>query len=90
VPLVLLYPLYLLVFGIGSGSKIAIAATIAFLLLAELFITTGGIGYYTRLFTNSFHPEQLFGLIIIVAIIAVTMNEIARKAEVRASRWRGE
>lgn len=46
VPAILLYPLYLLFFGLGSGSKIAIGATIAFFPVALNAIA--GLSYVDR------------------------------------------
>jgi len=43
VPAILLYPLYLLFFGLGSGSKIAIGATIAFFPI--VLNTIAGLSY---------------------------------------------
>ena len=57
-------------------------------LLAELYVTSGGVGFFTSQFTNRFQPDKLFAMIAILAIIAVSLNELARRAEIRASRWR--
>jgi ABC-type nitrate/sulfonate/bicarbonate transport system permease component len=46
VPAILLYPLYILFFGLGSGSKIAIGATIAFFPVALNAIA--GLSYVER------------------------------------------
>jgi NitT/TauT family transport system permease protein len=56
-------------------------------LLAELYVSTAGIGFYTRLFAESFAPPDLFALIAVLAAIAVTLNEICRMGERRFSRW---
>ena len=57
-------------------------------LLAELYVSTAGIGYYTTLFTQSFNPTKLLGLISILAAMAILLNEIVRRAELYYSRWR--
>jgi ABC-type nitrate/sulfonate/bicarbonate transport system permease component len=50
-------------------------------------VSTAGIGFYTRLFAESFSPPDLFALIAVLAAIAVTLNELARMAERHFSRW---
>ncbi len=56
-------------------------------LIAELYVSTAGLGYYTRHFAQSFSPPNLFALIAVLAAIAVTLNELCRIAERRFSRW---
>ena len=57
-------------------------------LLAELYVSAGGIGYYTRLFTDSFAPAKVFALIGVLAVFAIVVNELARRAEFRFNKWR--
>jgi ABC-type nitrate/sulfonate/bicarbonate transport system permease component len=57
-------------------------------LLAELYVSTAGIGYFTTLFTQSFDPTKLLGLISLLAAMAIVLNELVRRAEIRFSRWR--
>ena len=57
-------------------------------LLAELYVSTAGIGYFTTLFTQNFDPTRLLGLIAVLAAMAIVLNEIVRSAEVYFGRWR--
>src|SRR6266496_1931154 len=57
-------------------------------LLAELYVSTAGIGYFTNLFTQSFNPTKLLGLISVLAAMAILLNEFVRRLELRSSRWR--
>jgi NitT/TauT family transport system permease protein len=57
-------------------------------LLAELYVSTAGIGYFTTIFTQDLDPTKLLGLIAILAAMAIVLNEIVRRAEIRFSRWR--
>jgi ABC-type nitrate/sulfonate/bicarbonate transport system permease component len=70
-----------------TGMRLAMSAVLLGVLLAELYVSTSGVGYYTRLFTDSFEPPKLFALVAILAAIAVTLNELCRWAERRFSRW---
>jgi ABC-type nitrate/sulfonate/bicarbonate transport system permease component len=59
-------------------------------LLAELYVSTAGIGYFTTPFTQNFDPTKLLGLISLLAALAIVLNEIVRRAEVHFGRWRAE
>ena len=66
-----------------TGLRLAMTLTLLGVILAELYVSTGGIGYYTRLYAESYNPAPLFALIGSLAVIAVTFNELVRIAERR-------
>jgi NitT/TauT family transport system permease protein len=70
-----------------TGMRLGMTLVLLGVLLAELYVSTAGIGFYTRLFAESFAPPDLFALIAVLAAIAVTLNEICRMGERRFSRW---
>ncbi len=57
-----------------ASLKLAMAATLIGVLLAELYVSHSGIGFFTRSFANSFAPTKLFGLIVLLASMAVLLN----------------
>jgi NitT/TauT family transport system permease protein len=71
-----------------AGLRLAMSATLLGVLLAELYVSTGGVGHYTRLFTDSFDPPATFTLVTALALMALILNETVRRAERRASFWR--
>jgi ABC-type nitrate/sulfonate/bicarbonate transport system permease component len=71
-----------------TGMRIAMSGVLLGVLLAELYISTTGIGFFSQSFTNAFAPAKLFALILILAAIAITLNELMRLAEHHFSRWR--
>jgi ABC-type nitrate/sulfonate/bicarbonate transport system permease component len=71
-----------------TGLRLAMSATLLGVLLAELYVSTGGVGYYTRIFADSFDPPATFTLVAMLALMAVVLNEAVRIAERRASFWR--
>ena len=77
-----------LVPSLFTGMRIAMSGVLLGVLLAELYISTTGIGFFSQSFSNAFAPAKLFALILILAAIAITLNEIMRLAERRFSRWR--
>ena len=73
-----------------TGMRLGMTAVLLGVLLAELYVSSAGIGYFTRKFTESFDPTKLFGLVAVVAAMAIVLNEIVRRAEVRFGRWRSD
>ncbi|MFL6797917.1 MAG: ABC transporter permease [Xanthobacteraceae bacterium] len=73
-----------------AGMRLAMTGVLLGVLLAELYVSTAGIGYFTTLFTQSFDPTRLFGLIAVLAAMAIALNEIVRRAEVHFGRWHSD
>ncbi len=71
-----------------AGMRLAMTGVLLGVLLAELYVSTAGIGHFTTMFTDSFDPTKLFGLIGMLAAMAILLNEIVRRAEIRYGRWR--
>ncbi len=71
-----------------AGMRLGMTGVLLGVLLAELYVSTAGIGYFTTLFTQSFNPTKLLGLISVLAAMAIALNEIVRRLEIRYSRWR--
>ncbi len=71
-----------------AGMRLGMSGVLLGVLLAELYVSTAGIGYFTTMFTQNFDPTKLFGLIAMLAAMAIVLNEIVRRAESRFSRWR--
>jgi ABC-type nitrate/sulfonate/bicarbonate transport system permease component len=71
-----------------TGLRLAMSGTLLGVLLAELYVSTGGVGYYARVFADSFDPPATFTLVAMLALMAVVLNETVRLAERRASFWR--
>ena len=58
--------------------------------VGSIYVSTAGIGYFTTLFTQSFNPTKLLGLISVLAAMAIALNEIVRRAELHYGRWRSD
>jgi ABC-type nitrate/sulfonate/bicarbonate transport system permease component len=71
-----------------TGLRLCMSGVLLGVLLAELFVSQAGVGFYTHRFTDGFEPANLFALIAMLAAIAVALNEICRVAENWFSRWR--
>lgn len=70
-----------------TGTRLGMTAVLLGVLIAELYVSTAGLGFVTRHLAQSFSPPKLFALIGVLATIAVTLNELCRVAERRFSRW---
>ena len=71
-----------------TGLRLAMTMTLLGVILAELYVSTAGVGYFTRLFAETFDPAPLFALIGTLAIMAIGLNEIVRTIERRFTRWK--
>ena len=71
-----------------AGLRLGMTGVLLGVLLAELYVSTAGIGHFTSMFTQAFDPTRLLGLISILAIMAIVLNELMRRAEVHFSKWR--
>jgi ABC-type nitrate/sulfonate/bicarbonate transport system permease component len=71
-----------------TGMRLGMSATLLGVIIAELYVSSGGIGFYTLQFTESFRPDRLFALIGALALMAIVVNETVRRAEMRLSAWR--
>ncbi len=73
-----------------AGMRLGMTGVLLGVLLAELYVSTAGIGYFTALFTQNFDPTRLLGLISVLAAMAIALNEIVRRAEVHFRRWQAD
>ncbi len=71
-----------------NGIRLSLVASLLGVLLAELFASSSGIGFFTRQFTESFDPTALFGLILIVVLISVGANALLSSLQIQMSRKR--
>ena len=71
-----------------TGLRLGMTGVLLGVLFAELYVSTAGIGYFTSLFTQNLEPAKLIGLVSMLALIAVVLNTIVRRAETHYGRWR--
>jgi ABC-type nitrate/sulfonate/bicarbonate transport system permease component len=68
------------------GLRLAMTMTMLGVILAELYVSTAGVGYFTRVFAENYNPAPLFALVGSLAAIALVFNGCVRVAERRLSR----
>jgi NitT/TauT family transport system permease protein len=71
-----------------AGMRLGMSGVLLGVLLAELYVSSAGIGYFTQLFTQDFNPTKLLGLVSVLAAMAIVLNEMVRRAELHFGRWR--
>ena len=74
--------------AIFTGLRLAMTMTLLGVLLAELYVSTAGIGYFTQLYADTSAAAPLYALIAVLALMAVGLNEMMRLLEARFTRWR--
>ena len=72
-----------------TGLRLAMTMTLLGVILAELYVSMAGVGYFTKLFAETFDPAPLFALIGMLAAMAILLNSLVRRAEHRFTRWKG-
>ena len=76
--------------AVVTGLRLGMTQTVLGVLLAELYASNTGLGYYVALYSQTFKPAQLFALFFAVAGLAIVVNEALAWVERRAGRWREE
>ena len=71
-----------------TGLRLGMSGVLLGVLLAELYVSTAGIGYFTSIFTQNFDATKLMGLVSVLAAIAIALNEFVRRIELHYARWR--
>jgi NitT/TauT family transport system permease protein len=71
-----------------AGLRLAMTLTLLGVVLAEIFVSQRGIGYFTLLYSEAFNPSALMALVLTLALLAIMLNELVRTVEARFSRWK--
>jgi ABC-type nitrate/sulfonate/bicarbonate transport system permease component len=71
-----------------AGLRLAMTLTLLGVVLAEIFVSQGGIGFYTLAYSETFNPAALMALVLTLAFMAIALNELVRLVEARFSGWK--
>ncbi|SED85810.1 NitT/TauT family transport system permease protein [Beijerinckia sp. 28-YEA-48] len=74
--------------GLFAGMRLGLNATLLGVILAELYASKTGVGYFAQKFAINFEPKLLFALVALIAALAIVLNEGLRRLEARISFWR--
>jgi NitT/TauT family transport system permease protein len=70
-----------------AGMRLAMAMTLLGVVLAELYGSIDGVGYFSQLYAETFDSAPLLALIAALALMAVLLNEVVRRAQARFGRY---
>ena len=68
--------------------RIAIIFNLTGVILAEMYASRDGIGHQIATWGENFQMKQLLAGVVMIAVIAMTFNELVRSVETRCSHWR--
>src|SRR5262245_26517119 len=71
-----------------AGLRLAMTLTLLGVILAEIFVSQGCIGYFTLAYSETFKPDALLALVMTLALMAIAVNELVRLIEAKFSRWK--
>lgn len=75
--------------GVVTGLWFGMKHALLSVLVAELFISQGGIGFWINRYTSSFQVDKVYALILGLSVIAIAIGWGFRSVEQRLSRWQG-
>jgi ABC-type nitrate/sulfonate/bicarbonate transport system permease component len=68
--------------------RIAMIFNLTGVILAEMYASRDGIGHQIATWGENFQMKQLLAGVVMIAVIAMTFNELVRWVETRCSHWR--
>jgi ABC-type nitrate/sulfonate/bicarbonate transport system permease component len=73
---------------IMTGIRLAIGRAVVGMVVAEMFMATGGLGGALIAYGNAFATDKMLLVIIILSLIGVILTEIVRLTETRMAAWK--
>ena len=68
--------------------RISMIFNLTGVILAEMYASRDGIGHQIETWGENFQMPQLLAGVLLIAVIAMTFNELVRWVETRCSHWR--
>jgi ABC-type nitrate/sulfonate/bicarbonate transport system permease component len=68
--------------------RISMIFNLTGVILAEMYASRDGIGHQIATWGENFQMKQLLAGVVMIAVIAMTFNELVRWVETRCSHWR--
>jgi ABC-type nitrate/sulfonate/bicarbonate transport system permease component len=68
--------------------RISMIFNLTGVILAEMYASRDGIGHQIATWGENFQMRQLLAGVVMIAVIAITFNEMVRWVETRCSHWR--
>lgn len=74
--------------GIFAGLWHGIRNGFIGVVIAQLFVSTAGIGYLVRIYSNNFQIDNAMALTLVMAALVILTGAIWSRLEARLTRWR--
>ena len=68
--------------------RISMIFNLTGVILAEMYASRDGIGHQIATWGENFQMKQLLAGVVMIAVVAMTFNELVRWVEMRCSHWR--
>jgi ABC-type nitrate/sulfonate/bicarbonate transport system permease component len=72
-----------------EGLRLAVIFAVTAIILAEMYASRAGMGHLIANWGDSFMMKELFAGVLLLAAVAILINESIRWAEQKCSHWRG-
>lgn len=72
---------------IVAGIRISLAISILLAVVAEMLLSTNGLGAFLTQAQESFETANVLAVLLLIALVALTVNAVARGIEHRLIRW---
>lgn len=70
-----------------TGIRLSIARALVGAIVAEFFLSGGGLGYFVQTATSNFEMNQAMAGILIMAVVAVVLTRLIGRLERRYTHW---
>lgn len=74
---------------IVAGLRVAVGIALILVVIAELFASRAGIGYYIVFNQRTFQYDDMWSALALLAVVGVLANGLFALAEARVLRWQG-
>jgi NitT/TauT family transport system permease protein len=71
-----------------AGLRIAIGRGLVFIIIAEMFASTNGIGYLISVYASTFQMSKMFVPVFLVVIVAIFLIGLVQRAESYFQAWK--
>lgn len=73
--------------SVCTGARLSMATALLGIVLADLYVSDNGVGYFIKLFTDTQQGSSLFALVTMLVLAAIAINALVSRFERYATRW---
>ena len=76
--------------SIFAGLRLGVIYSLLGVVVGEMIAAKWGLGQQVMEYSYNYKPAGVFGVLAILALIAICLNELMTRVERRLGRWKGE